>query len=247
MKRLIWLSLCVAVVFAACGGAEEDPRVAACDAVGGQAGDLGACTIRYGASTYPVYLEDSGDLDLDLGEAPEDCTEDAVFSSRYHSDTRVCERIERSDEEALALLEKEMEDDTPQLSRSERAGELLDDAQDRFCDGRGGGAIKLAKRADRLKRTQRSRSLQRDARKLIAQQAANRRLEAQGAADNEIQIPPIVRKRCGAVNDGSEAPVGDKDCADFDSQTEAQEYFDTYGDGSGLDANEDGVACESLG
>lgn len=38
--------------------------------------------------------------------------------------------------------------------------------------------------------------------------------------------------------------TGDLDCADFESQSEAQEYL-TSGDPHGLDRDGDGVACES--
>jgi micrococcal nuclease len=43
---------------------------------------------------------------------------------------------------------------------------------------------------------------------------------------------------------GSDDPY---DCGDFDSQARAQEYYDDEpGDPSGLDADDDGEACESL-
>lgn len=44
---------------------------------------------------------------------------------------------------------------------------------------------------------------------------------------------------------GSDAGIGDKDCDDFDTQAEAQRYRDP-GDPHDLDADDDGVACESL-
>ncbi len=43
------------------------------------------------------------------------------------------------------------------------------------------------------------------------------------------------------------AQSGDLDCADFDSQAEAQaELRSDPSDPNGLDAEDDGVACESL-
>ncbi len=43
---------------------------------------------------------------------------------------------------------------------------------------------------------------------------------------------------------------GDYDCSDFDTQEEAQEFFENeggpYDDFHGLDRDEDGEACESL-
>jgi hypothetical protein len=42
-------------------------------------------------------------------------------------------------------------------------------------------------------------------------------------------------------------PSGDVDCSDFDTQEEAQAFFEMYpGDPYGLDSDGDGVACESL-
>jgi micrococcal nuclease len=46
------------------------------------------------------------------------------------------------------------------------------------------------------------------------------------------------------------APTGDRDCPDFSSQREAQEYFEAKGgpgkDPDRLDGDDDGVACEAL-
>jgi hypothetical protein len=47
---------------------------------------------------------------------------------------------------------------------------------------------------------------------------------------------------------GSVAIAGDKDCGDFDTQKEAQRFFKRHHpkkDPHGLDADEDGIACES--
>jgi len=47
------------------------------------------------------------------------------------------------------------------------------------------------------------------------------------------------------------ATIADKNCSDFSTQQEAQQYFDSNGGSpsnnvDGLDADHDGVACESL-
>lgn len=40
---------------------------------------------------------------------------------------------------------------------------------------------------------------------------------------------------------------GDRNCSDFSSQAEAQQFFEnTQGDPHGLDADNDGIACEEL-
>ncbi len=50
---------------------------------------------------------------------------------------------------------------------------------------------------------------------------------------------------------GSHASAADRDCADFATQAEAQHYFNSHGGGPAndfdrLDADHDGIACESL-
>jgi endonuclease YncB( thermonuclease family) len=47
---------------------------------------------------------------------------------------------------------------------------------------------------------------------------------------------------------GSSAPVDDRDCSDFDTQEEAQAFFERHqpGDPHNLDGDGDGRACESL-
>jgi len=49
-------------------------------------------------------------------------------------------------------------------------------------------------------------------------------------------------------NGSSSTPTSDKDCSDFDTQTEAQRFFERHqpGDPHNLDGNGDGEACESL-
>ena len=59
---------------------------------------------------------------------------------------------------------------------------------------------------------------------------------ASGSDGSDSDLPP----RSGGPSD----PY---DCSDFDSQSQAQEYFESVsGDPSGLDGDGDGVACESL-
>jgi len=45
-----------------------------------------------------------------------------------------------------------------------------------------------------------------------------------------------------------ETSAQDRDCSDFDTQPEAQRFFERHGPGDphGLDGNNDGEACESL-
>lgn len=51
----------------------------------------------------------------------------------------------------------------------------------------------------------------------------------------------------GSSSGGSSSPSGgDRNCSDCVSQSEAQEYFDGPDGGDGLDADDDGEACESL-
>jgi hypothetical protein len=45
---------------------------------------------------------------------------------------------------------------------------------------------------------------------------------------------------------GPSGADGTYNCSDFDTQQQAQTYFDQVGDIDGLDANHDGVPCESL-
>jgi len=44
------------------------------------------------------------------------------------------------------------------------------------------------------------------------------------------------------------ASTGDKDCSDFATHREAQEFFESAdsGDPHGLDRDDDGIACETL-
>lgn len=67
----------------------------------------------------------------------------------------------------------------------------------------------------------------------------------------EDAVPPCPHRR--RAHGGGNAPLAgaayaqpDRDCADFASQAEAQEALDgRVGDPERLDANDDGVACES--
>ena len=45
---------------------------------------------------------------------------------------------------------------------------------------------------------------------------------------------------------GPSGADGTYNCSDFDTQQQAQDYYDQAGDIDGLDANYDGVPCESL-
>jgi hypothetical protein len=225
-------------LLAACGnyGPQADPRVAACERVGGAPGDLGKCTKRYGDTDYGVYLNAEGSLNSALADTRASCKDDsALFRAVFHADTGVCEQRERSFRDYTRRLERELADERP--SRSERARRLRSRARDSLCDGSGGGALTLARRADRLKPTQASKQLIGDARTLIAQQARNRELP-----ESQARIPAILTSRCGIED---KAAVGE-DCSDFDSQAEAQAFLDDYGDVSGLDRDGDGIACETL-
>lgn len=50
------------------------------------------------------------------------------------------------------------------------------------------------------------------------------------------------------TSDSSNEPANDRSCSDFDTQSEAQRFFEANqpGDPHGLDGNSDGEACESL-
>ncbi|MDY7082818.1 MAG: excalibur calcium-binding domain-containing protein [Halobacteria archaeon] len=43
----------------------------------------------------------------------------------------------------------------------------------------------------------------------------------------------------------SETRIGNQDCNDFDTQEEAQRFFENHS-GHRLDGDDDGIACESL-
>jgi hypothetical protein len=49
-----------------------------------------------------------------------------------------------------------------------------------------------------------------------------------------------------AIFGSSRSTDVDRDCSDFSTQLEAQQYFDENGDVDNLDRDGDGVACESL-
>lgn len=75
-------------------------------------------------------------------------------------------------------------------------------------------------------------------------------METATEAETETEVPDSGSGDSG--NDGSDLPPPSGgsdpyDCSDFDSQAQAQQVLDnTPGDPSGLDADDDGVACESL-
>lgn len=50
------------------------------------------------------------------------------------------------------------------------------------------------------------------------------------------------------ISFSSPAVAGDMDCSDFDTQAQAQNFYDNNGPGDphGLDADDDGIACETL-
>ena len=54
-------------------------------------------------------------------------------------------------------------------------------------------------------------------------------------------------ERGGSGSSGKSSSVEDKDCSDFDTQAEAQRFFEAHqpGDPHNLDGNGDGEACES--
>lgn len=63
-----------------------------------------------------------------------------------------------------------------------------------------------------------------------------------GCRDNQDSSESSERER---DNSGSGTVIGDRDCSDFDTQNEAQEFFESH-TGHRLDGDGDGVACESL-
>lgn len=67
-----------------------------------------------------------------------------------------------------------------------------------------------------------------------------------GTSGTSTPVPPII-----PTPPRPSDPAGDKDCADFASQAEAQSYFALKGgpvsDSDRLDADNDGIACESGG
>lgn len=67
----------------------------------------------------------------------------------------------------------------------------------------------------------------------------------------QIQRPDWVSKSLRAAraqedDSSDDGPVGDADCDDFDTQAEAQDYFESHSGTGDLDADDDGLACESL-
>jgi ABC-type Fe3+-hydroxamate transport system substrate-binding protein len=68
-----------------------------------------------------------------------------------------------------------------------------------------------------------------------------------------VTTPPPVTTSAQSCNGADPCPPrgpsgadGTYNCSDFDTQQEAQDYYDQVGDIDGLDANHDGIPCESL-
>jgi micrococcal nuclease len=61
---------------------------------------------------------------------------------------------------------------------------------------------------------------------------------------------PLASSDCNGADPcpprGPSGADGTYNCADFDTQQQAQDYYDQVGDIDGLDANQDGIPCESL-
>jgi len=80
------------------------------------------------------------------------------------------------------------------------------------------------------------------------------RLEAQARKDQkglwkkEDVIPPWEYRHGGSSSHSQGSNIEDKDCSDFDTQADAQRFFEKHqpGDPHNLDGNGDGVACEGL-
>ena len=76
--------------------------------------------------------------------------------------------------------------------------------------------------------------------------------EALPAADRSFPVPPdtTVPEALPAATDAPPNPGNTRNCSDFSTQEEAQEWFDTYfplyGDVAQIDTNANRVACESL-
>jgi endonuclease YncB( thermonuclease family) len=68
------------------------------------------------------------------------------------------------------------------------------------------------------------------------------------ASARAASSPQVVRGTTGKSARFSPSPVGDRDCADFRTWTEAQAFFRNAGPGDPhrLDADGDGIACETL-
>ncbi len=82
-------------------------------------------------------------------------------------------------------------------------------------------------------------------------EAENKRLGlwAENACE-QINQPQVSNSKSVNPNRGSKSLEGDKDCSDFKTQKEAQDFFISQGgpgsDTHKLDADKDGVVCESL-
>lgn len=72
-----------------------------------------------------------------------------------------------------------------------------------------------------------------------------------GSNNNQNQVPlPLQQEQTTENPKDTGTSLEDKDCEDFDTQKEAQDFFDTEGgpqsDPHDLDRDKDGVVCESL-
>ena len=74
------------------------------------------------------------------------------------------------------------------------------------------------------------------------------RKDQKGLWKKEDVIPPWEYRHGGSGSQSHTSTTGDKDCSDFDTQKEAQKFFEKHqpGDPHNLDGNNDGEACESL-
>lgn len=68
--------------------------------------------------------------------------------------------------------------------------------------------------------------------------------------DTEAYESGLYERSDDPTTERSYADYGDRDCSDFDTQEEAQEFFESEGgpdeDYHNLDRDGDGVACETL-
>lgn len=244
----------VALIVVACGGGSSglDAIAKSCEQAGGtwrgaEAKAHEACAVRYADGTHFLQVDFGADKVITTGDR-RDCLEPEASwreqlhnrslaaqlsahkrtrqSARYHADTGMCEKTQArvtAGERRLIAFSR-----------------YADQAETALCNGLGPRARDLAERALHLRDDRQVRRVIADSHTLDQEQAANRANPA-GAP-----TPAILVKRCGAAPDVSSA-AGDKDCSDFDTQSQAQAYFDgQVGDRDRLDADDDGVACNWL-
>ena len=65
-------------------------------------------------------------------------------------------------------------------------------------------------------------------------------------ASPSADIDTPVQAEVNGPSRGPSGADGTYNCSDFDTQAQAQAYFDSVGDIDGLDGDGDGVACQSL-